>query len=102
MVPEDEDRVRRNVDFLHVGAAFFEDIDMTVFGFCFEERLKTRFARGDARVRFAAERFLQDGSPGFRVCADVEEFCAVDLQVQGRFGWTVEDSVERDIPAQPM
>ena len=49
-----------------------------------------------------AEGFFEYGLPRFHVGSDVVKLCAVDLQVQRRCWWTVEDCVEGYVSAQPM
>ena len=50
----------------------------------------------------AAELFLEDVLPSFYIGADIVQFRSVDLQMQWRRWWTVQDRVEDDVSAQAM
>ena len=102
MVAKDEKAVFCELDLVNVFAVFFQHVYFLGLGFCFQECLKACFVFGNARVRFARYGFFENLLPCIHVGSHVVECAAVNLDVQGRVRWTIQDGVEGYVPAKSM
>jgi hypothetical protein len=86
----------------YVFAVFFKNVDLMGLGFCFEKCFEACFVLGDAWVGFARDDFFKDYLPGFHVSSHIVEGFSINLDVKRRVRRTIQNRVERNVPAQTM